>query len=112
MVLSSLGYRRALPSARSRLGATPLLLALVLFTVTPGASARGGDSSGQEEHFREVPVLNAGLESGSPEVSPDTPQALMEVLLGAYRRGDFELAAHCLNLNAIRPEEQALQGPL
>jgi small-conductance mechanosensitive channel len=75
------------------------------------APARGADSSGQEQPFREVPVLNAGLPATGPRPTLDTPQSLMESFFDAYQRHDEALAAACLNLNAIRPEDQTVLGP-
>ena len=72
-----------LPSPR-----LPYLLILLAFSVLhAGSSADGADSSSQEQPYREVPVLNAGL-GKDPGVTLDTPQSLMETFLGAFRRGD------------------------
>ncbi len=85
--------------AASRLAA--LLLALALPVL----------AAAQPSPFFEVDALNPGLGPAPGEIDRDTPQGTVESLLAAAEEGDWERAAHLLNLAEVAPERQARLGP-
>ena len=83
-----------------------LALCLLVALLAPLAAAA------QPDPFYEVDALNEGLGPPPPGLDRETPQATMEFLLEAADDGDWEAAAHLLDLGEIAPADQALQGPL
>ena len=62
--------------------------------------------------FYEVEALNEGLGPAPEVLDRETPQATMESFLALAGEGDWEAAAHLLDLGEIAPELQPLHGPL
>ncbi|MBS1301591.1 mechanosensitive ion channel family protein [Loktanella sp. SALINAS62] len=60
----------------------------------------------------DIPTLNAGLQPPGPQIERSTPQATLESFLSLTDAGNYDAAAHLLNLNAISVDEQAAQGPV
>jgi small-conductance mechanosensitive channel len=73
----------------------------------PGQS----DESGPAGTWFEVDALNIGLGPVPGTISRETPQGAMESFLDAVDDGDFEAAAHLLNLNDTPPDDQPIRGP-
>ena len=89
---------------------TRLLLILLLWL--PVAATAQDEGSAPDATAFAVPVLNEGLEDPGPQVDRRTPQSTMESFLDLTEEGDFDRAAHLLNLNAIPAGAQAQAGPL
>ena len=69
-------------------------------------------AAAQPSPYYEVEMLNRGLGSVPDDLDRDTPQGTVESLLDAAEGGDWERAAHLLNLAEIEPERQPLLGPI
>lgn len=98
---------RSIP-ARIRL--TVALAVLCQLAATP-IPAPAQESEAKPFAF-EVASINEGLPAADPPLQLDTPRAALETFLDAIREGNFDRAAHVLNLNAIPADEQAESGPL
>ncbi|MBL3703164.1 mechanosensitive ion channel [Sulfitobacter sp. BDSS02] len=85
---------------------TPLILLLCAFLLS---IALPGRLAAQEPYF-ETDTLNEGLGDLPDDISRDTPMSSVESLLYATGRGEFEKAAHLLDLSGIDPAEQAARG--
>ncbi|RYH02817.1 mechanosensitive ion channel family protein [Salipiger sp. IMCC34102] len=85
--------------------ALPRLL-VILFLWLPFGAAVAQDATFS------VPELNAGLDDPGPMVDRRTPQSTVESFLDLTDDGDYDRAAHLLNLNAIPQEAQATTGPI
>jgi len=67
-------------------------------------------STAQQAVF-ETSALNTGLAPVPDRIDRRTPRAAMASFLRAARDGDWDAAAHVLDLNDIAPNRQAAQGP-
>lgn len=108
-----------------RIGRLAVLLALSLAfssTLSPAVSpfsARFLTSSAQaqEEERGSEPFayrtdeINRGLEAIEPPLRLDTPRSALEGYLAAIRTGQFNRAAHVLNLAAVPPENREERAP-
>ena len=81
------------------------LLAALLLLLPIGAAA-------QPSPFYEVEALNEGLGPAPEDVDRETPRATVESLLALAEEGDWEGAAHLLDLAEIDPSRQARLGPI
>ena len=82
----------------------PALLLLAL------ASATLGQSSSAQQWF-EVETLNPGLSEPPDGLDRSTPRQTVSRFLSLTEGGDFDGAAHLLNLNELPEDEQAERGP-
>ncbi len=64
----------------------------------------------QEPTF-DAPPLNTGLGDPPPRIDRDSPRAAMASFLRAANDGDWEAAAHVLELSELPPGQQATEGP-
>ena len=85
--------------------ATRLTILLALLWLPVAAAA-------QPAPFFEVDALNGGLAGPPASLDRETPQATVESLLDLAAEGDWDAAAHLLDLGEIDPELQPLHGPL
>jgi small-conductance mechanosensitive channel len=67
--------------------------------------------SAQEAVF-ESPALNTGLGAVPDRIDLKTPRAAMASFLRASNEGDWQAAAHVLDLAEVEPAKQAEQGPI
>ena len=86
----------------------PRLLLLILLLCPLPLAAQQDQSP---EAFA-IDRLNAGLATPPDDIARDTPQAAMESFLDLAAVGDYDLAAHLLNLNDVAVDEQARSGPI
>lgn len=84
-----------------------ICLALV-FSGALAVQAQSGDGCGTKWYCTEA--LNAGLSDPSGPVDRETPRATIESLTTAARNGQWESAAHLLDLSEIPPDQQAEAG--
>lgn len=84
-------------------------LALILFLMLAGAVA--GQEAPSRQWF-EVETLNPGLDEAPAELDHSTPRQALRTLLDLVDRGEYERAAHLLDLSALPPDEQAERGPV
>ncbi|WP_370282295.1 mechanosensitive ion channel family protein [Pseudooceanicola sp.] len=80
--------------------------ALWLAALAPVRAQEGGGSS----NWYKIDELNAGLPRAAPDVLRDTPQATMESFLALTKAGNYEAAAHLMDLGKIPRERQAGAG--
>ena len=81
-----------------------LSLALFLLLALPALA--------QPDPFYEVDALNEGLGEPPSDLDRETPRATMEELFALEEAGQWDAAAHLLDLGEIEPGEQAEQGPI
>ena len=65
----------------------------------------------QEATF-EIPALNTGLAAVPDPIDRRTPRAAMSSFLHAADRGDWDSAAHVLDLSEVPADRQAAEGPI
>ncbi len=65
----------------------------------------------QPERWFEVESLNAGLGKAPDDLDRSTPRQAVSQLTGLVDDGQYERAAHLLNLNELSEDEQAERGP-
>lgn len=82
------------------------LLVLLFWTVVTAALP----ARAQEPVF-EIPALNTGLPSVPDRIDRRTPRAAMASFLEAARDGDWDAAAHLLDLSELPQGRQAEEGP-
>lgn len=82
--------------------------AAIVLLLLPGFAA--GQDAPPERWF-EVESLNPGLGEAPDDLDRSTPRQAVRQLLERIDRGDYEQAAHLLNLNQLSQEEQAGRGP-
>lgn len=83
-------------------GALFMLCAVGIFVPAPSTA---------QEAFFDTSALNTGLEPVPDRIDRRTPRATMASFLRAASDGDWDAAAHVLDLNEIAAELQATQGP-
>lgn len=76
-----------------------------------GSEQGSGDGSSSSQYYFMIDRLNAGLGEPPSSLDLETPQAALESFLFAARGGDYETAAHVLDLRDIEPGRQPLLGP-
>ncbi|WP_422826219.1 mechanosensitive ion channel family protein [Thalassococcus sp. BH17M4-6] len=64
-----------------------------------------------QESVYEIDSLNTGLDSPPDTLDRSSPHAVMEAMLDLTDAGDFNKAAHLLNLANIPPGRQSAEGP-
>ncbi|CUH40048.1 Potassium efflux system KefA precursor [Jannaschia seosinensis] len=69
-------------------------------------------AAAQEEGFFEIERLNAGLGSPPDIVDRRSPRATIETLLRAAEVGEWDAAAHLLDLRGLSPEAQRERGAI
>ena len=86
-----------------------LIACLVLFL----AAGLPSDVQGDEppSRFWLVETINAGLPPAPWSINLETPQATMETFLVAGKAGNWDTAAHTLDLSNVPKAEQAMRGP-
>jgi len=82
---------------------------LALLALVAGLPAAAQDEQAGE--WFEQDQLNPGLPAPERPVNRDTPQAAMESFLFHASNGNFDAAAHLLDLTWLPQEEQATRGP-
>jgi MscS family membrane protein len=82
-----------------------LLLSIIIGT------AVSTPTNAQEAVFQ-APALNTGLAAVPDRIDRTTPRAAMGSFLQAARDGDWDAAAHLLDLNGLAEGRQAADGPL
>lgn len=65
-----------------------------------------------DNHVYATPALNPGLPAPPEHLDRSTPQSTMEALSEAARSGDWESAAHLLDLRDVPEDRQATEGPV
>ncbi|OLO07785.1 mechanosensitive ion channel protein MscS [Salinicola sp. MH3R3-1] len=85
------------------------LVAVSMLLVSGLCLAQSQDESGGQQWYR-VDSLNAGLSQTSGSVSLRTPREAMRSFRDLTDKGDFEAAAHLLNLADLTPAEQRGRG--
>ena len=80
------------------------LVVAILLSVLPAHA--------QEDAFFRIDALNAGLGDPPEEVDRRSPRATVETMLRAAAEGDWNRAAHVLDLGALSPAEQRERGAL
>ena len=80
------------------------LLATVLLLAVPAAA--------QEDAFFTVDGLNGGLGEAPSEVDRRTPRTALDTFLTAAERGDWDAAAHVLDLRDVPEADQGRDGPI
>lgn len=86
-----------------------IVFLVALLALLGTAAPVGAQSSSPYAYTVDDP--HAGLSTPDGPLNLDTPQALMETFLDAAQRGDWDRAAHTLDLSYLPPAEQAEQGP-
>ncbi|MFG6137365.1 mechanosensitive ion channel family protein [Halomonas sp. B23F22_10] len=84
-----------------------ILLVVALFAVGPSLAQ---SPDGEAPRWFDLESLNAGLGEPPEEVRRQTPREALRSFLTLTRRGDFDSAAHLLNLADLSPGEQAARG--
>ncbi|ARS54559.1 mechanosensitive ion channel family protein [Kushneria konosiri] len=88
-----------------------VLAALVLSSLCMAQEGGSGTGTGSEaQGWYEVDTLNIGLDSGIDEASLRTPRETMRHFMRLTEKGDYEGAAHLLNLADLTPAEQRTRG--
>ncbi|MDZ7789240.1 MAG: mechanosensitive ion channel [Xanthomonadales bacterium] len=83
-------------------------LALLLLLALPGLAAA---QSAPAERWFEVESLNPGLGEAPDDLDRSTPRQAVNQFLTLADRGEYETAAHLLNLSELPEDTQAEQGP-
>lgn len=83
-------------------------LALVLLLALPGLAFA---QSAPAERWFEVESLNPGLDEAPEGLDRSTPRQAVNQFLTLTDRGEYETAAHLLNLNELPEDQQAERGP-
>ncbi len=83
---------------------------LLIFLVGTG-TALATSARAQESVF-ETSALNTGLAPVPDRIDRRTPRAAMASYLQAAKDGDWDAAAHLLDLNELPPSRQAAEGPV
>lgn len=86
----------------------PLLLLLVSMAI---GAAVPTPARAQEAAF-EIPALNTGLTAVPDRIDRRTPRAAMSSFLQAAKGGDWDSAAHILDLGELPADRQAAEGPI
>lgn len=84
------------------------------YSIAPLTQGRGADpASPTEFHKAWFPYqgLNVGLDETSSIINRATPRATLESFLSLTENGDYQSAAHLLDLALIPPQNQKDQGP-
>ena len=84
-----------------------LLIPFLLALCVSGTRAEAQSS----DPYYEIETLNAGLPAPPEALDRSTPRATIEALLRAEDLGDWETAAHLLDLSALAEDAQATEGP-
>jgi MscS family membrane protein len=87
-----------------------LLAVCIIFAGSWLGAATAQQDDGTRRTF-EVEALNIGL-LPAPQIDRETPQAAVESFLFHSRGGDFDRAAHLLDLSRIDPARQSEIGPM
>jgi small-conductance mechanosensitive channel len=86
------------------------LAALVLSSLCMAQESGSGSGSGEEEGWYEISSLNVGLDDRIDRTSLRTPREAMRQFMRLIESGDYEGAAHILNLADLSPSEQHARG--
>lgn len=86
------------------------LLAALIVLAGPWLAIAKAQQDGGAGRVFEIDALNAGLPR-APRIDRETPQAAVESFLFHSRGGDFDRAAHLLDLSGIDPARQGETGP-
>lgn len=91
-----------------------LLLPLTLTLLLPVGRLHAQEQQPLEydEAYYVLGELNAGLPELETPVNLQTPQAALEFFLINARNSDFAAAAHALNLNLVRRQQQVARAPV
>lgn len=86
----------------------PTFIALILTLSLASVHAM---TAGAQEAVFQTAALNTGLGPVPDRVDRKTPRAAMASFLRAAKDGDWDAAAHVLNLNDVAKDRQATEGP-
>ena len=89
------------------MGSMLRFLALLALLLAAAAPARA-----QSDPFFTVDGLNEGLGAPPATVDRRTPRTAIDSFLSAAERGDWDAAAHLLDLRDVAPEDQSVEGPI
>ena len=81
-----------------------IIFAVAIWLAAAGAAMAAGQ-------WFEIERLNEGLGAPPDGLDRSTPQSTLEELIDRSAAGDFDAAAHLLNLNDIDAASQADRGP-
>ncbi|WP_086901683.1 mechanosensitive ion channel family protein [Kushneria marisflavi] len=85
-------------------------LAALVFSSLCMAQEGGSGSDSEAEGWYEVNALNVGLNESVDQTNLRTPRETMRHFMRLTEKGDYEGAAHILNLADLSPREQRARG--
>ncbi|MGR3363870.1 MAG: mechanosensitive ion channel family protein [Maritimibacter harenae] len=88
------------------------MIAAVLCVLVAAAIARPAFAQDGSRFWYETEALNPGLPEGdASRLDRSTPRLTLRGFMNATERGDYDAAAHYLNLARLAPENHAASGP-